>query len=133
MRKIVSVAEKGKQYILQVAEAKESVVYQIDGYIITTGNKCDKMMLINKGGNDWSQIFIELKGIDVAHAIIQLDSTLKYIKLKHPSNKEKRARIVAASFPSNRANPILEKAKIYFRKAYQCELRGLKSDQPDKI
>lgn len=131
VRKIVSTAEKGKRYILQTSNHTESVVYQIDGNIITKGNKCDKMVLVNTGNNDWTQIFVELKGVDVSHAIVQLESTLQNVILKHPANKEKRARVVAASFPSNRANPIMEKAKIHFLKNYQCDFRGLKSDQPD--
>lgn len=133
VRKTVSTSEKGKRYLLQVAASYESVVYQIDDYIITNGNKCDKMVLIKKGSDHWAQIFVELKGVDVKSAINQLESTLKNKGLQHKTNKEKRARVVAASFPSSRANPIIEEAKIHFRKMYQCDLRGLKSDQPDKI
>lgn len=133
VRKAVSTSEKGKRYLLQVAAPYESVVYQIDGSIITVGNKCDKMVLINKGSNHWVQILVELKGVDVKSAINQLESTLKNKGLQHKTNEEKRARVVAASFPSSRANPIMEEAKIHFRKMHQCDLRGLKSDQPDKI
>ena len=39
VRKIVSTSEKGKRYTLEVSNSKESVVYQIDGHIITRGNK----------------------------------------------------------------------------------------------
>ena len=53
--------------------------------------------------------------------------------LAHSANKEKRARIVAASFPSNRGDMTMEKVKIRFKKIYKCDLRGLKSGQPDKI
>jgi len=88
-------------------------------------------VLVREAGENWMQIFVELKGVDVHHAIVQLESVLKNAKLKHSTNKEKRARIVAASFPSNRGNIVLEKAKIRFRQVYQCDLRGLKSNQPD--
>ena len=131
VRKTVSMSEKGKRYTLEVSNSKESVVYQIDGHIITRGNKCDKLVLVERASNDWIQILVELKGVDVSHAIVQLESTLQNEKLKHPTNKEKRARIVAASFPANRGNTVLEKAKIRFRQMYQCDLRGLKSNQPD--
>lgn len=131
IRKMISAAEKGKRYLLPVTNSKQSVLYQIDGYIINKGNKCDKMVLVHNGDNVWTQIFVELKGVDVSHAVTQLESMLKNATLMHPSHREKRARIVATSFPSNRANPMMEKAKIHFLKTYQCDFRGLKSDQPD--
>ena len=133
VRKLVSTSEKGKRYLLQVDSPYESVVYQIDGSIITVGNKCDKMVLVKKSVDHWVQIMVELKGVDVKSAIEQLECTLQNKTLQHTTNKEKRARVVAASFPSNRANPIMEAAKILFRKNFDCDFRGLKSDQPDKI
>lgn len=133
VRKMVSVSEKGKAYKLQVNGSRESVIYQVDGNIITDGNKCDKMILVEHTADDWTQILVELKGADVGHVILQLESTLKYPKLRHVSNKVKMARIVATSFPSSRGNPILEKAKIRFLRNYNCDLRGMKSNQPDKI
>ncbi|MCZ2727809.1 hypothetical protein DW080_21285 [Bacteroides caccae] len=132
VRKVVATAEKGRRYVLQVSNSKESVVYKIDGYIITAGSKCDKMVLI-KDSSNWTQIFVELKGKDLHHAIEQLESTLQNKMLAHSANKEKRARIVAASFPSNRGDMTMEKVKIRFKKIYKCDLRGLKSGQPDKI
>ena len=114
VRKVVATAEKGRRYVLQVSNSKESVVYKIDGYIITAGSKCDKMVLI-KDSSNWTQIFVELKGKDLHHAIEQLESTLQNKMLAHSANKEKRARIVAASFPSNRGDMILEMVKISFK------------------
>lgn len=132
IRKLVSVSEKGKVYKLQITESRKSIVYQVDGNIITDGNKCDKMILVEHTADEWTQILVELKGGDVSHAILQLESSLKHPNLQHPSNKEKMARIVATSFPSSRGNPILEKAKIRFLRNYNCDLRGVKSNQPDK-
>lgn len=133
IRKMVSVCEKGKVYKLQINSSRESVIYQVDGDIITGGNKCDKMILVEHTADEWTQILVELKGADVSHAILQLESTLKHPELQHVSNKVKMARIVATSFPSSRGNPILEKAKISFLKKFHCDLRGMKSNQPDKI
>jgi hypothetical protein len=131
IRKKVTLSEKGKHYLLSLNPPLQSAVYQIDGMIIAEGNRCDKMILADKGNGEWVQIFVELKGVDVAHAIVQLESTLQNKMLQHATNKEKRARIVAAAFPSNRANPKMEQAKLTFLKKYQCELRGLKSNQED--
>lgn len=132
-RKMVSVGENGKFYKLQVSGSQNSVVYQVDGKIITEGNKCDKMILVEQTEVDWTQILVELKGADVSHALLQLEKTLQNRILQHASIKRKWARIVATSFPSSRGNPILEKAKIKFKKDFGCDLRGIKSNQPDKI
>lgn len=59
--------------------------------------------------------------------------TLKKAIFKHSSNTDIRARIVAQSFPSNKSNPTMEKAKQEFRKDYNCDLRGMKSGQEDKL
>ena len=132
VRKVVATAEKGRRYVLQVSNSKESVVYKIDGYIITAGSKCDKMVLI-KDSSNWTQIFVELKGKDLHHAIEQLGSTLQNKMLAHSANKEKRARSVAAAFRYKRGDMTMEKVKIRFKKIYKGDLRGLKSGQPDKI
>lgn len=133
VRKILSTSELGKRYRLNINEDKRSSAFQIDGYIISDGKRCDKLVLVEKEKNDWAEIFVELKGVDVSSGIEQLKSCLENPLFKHLSNKELRARIVAQSFPSNRANPVIEKAKIEFRKKYNCDLRGMKNGQQDSI
>ncbi|MDR0939740.1 MAG: hypothetical protein LBN29_10420 [Mediterranea sp.] len=133
-REEVSVREKGNRYRLSLRPPLQSVVYQVDGEIITEGEKCDKMVLVDKGSNDeWIQILVELKGTKISKAIEQLENTLQNKTLQHPSNKDKRARIVGRSFPGNNGNTIMAEAKKRFMKEYKCELRSLKSDQPDTI
>ena len=58
---------------------------------------------------------------------------LKKAIFKHPTNDDIRARIVAQSFPSNKSNPAMEKAKQEFRKDFNCDLRGMKNGQEDKL
>lgn len=138
-RKILTTAEQGRKYTLEISEEKTTALFDIDGYIITQGAKCDKLVLINENkvnGKEeaWNEIFVELKGTDVTHAIEQIRATLKKAVFKHPANKVVKARIVAASFPSNKSNPIMEKAKKEFAASpYYCELRGMKNGQKDKI
>ena len=132
-RKIVATSEQGKRYHLNVSESKRSSLYQVDGYIISDGKRCDKLVLVEKAENDWAEIFVELKGVDVASGIEQLKACLDNPLFKHLTNKELRARIVAQSFPSNKSNPIMEKAKIEFWRKYHCDLRGMKNGQQDSI
>lgn len=138
IRAKISVSEKGKRYVLTTNGTEESVVYAVDGNIVTSGQKCDKLVLVKCSERDakpeqWTEVFVELKGVDTNHAIAQLRQTLKKKIFKHPSNVDIRARIVAQSFPSNKSNPLMEKAKQEFRKDYNCDLRGMKSGQVDKL
>lgn len=138
VRAKVNTNEKGKRYTLVTTGIEDSVVYAVDGNIITAGLRCDKLVLVRRSANGvaperWTESFIELKGVDTGHAINQLRETLKKSIFKHPSNDVVRARIVAQSFPSNKSNPTMEKAKQEFRKVYNCELRGMKSGQEDKL
>lgn len=139
VRKIVSVSENGTKYKL-ATDDKYSAVFQIDGYIIKKeeGRKCDKLILVRKDNTakeeeDWTELFVELKGKDILRAIVQLRDTLKNPKFRHQSNKDIRARIVANSYPSNKANGDMEKAKQYFRKYFNCDLRSVKNGQEDKL
>lgn len=138
IRSKVSVSEKGKRYLLATNGKEETVVHAVDGNIVKEGLKCDKLVLVKRTAKDvkpelWTEAFVELKGVDTNHAIDQLRQTLKKAIFKHPSNDDIRARIVAQSFPSNKSNPTMEKAKQEFRKDYNCDLRGMKSGQEDKL
>ena len=133
VRKIVATSELGKRYHLNVSQAKRSSLFQIDGYIISEGKRCDKLILVEKAEDNWTEVFVELKGVDIASGIEQLKACLQNPLFKHLTNKEIRARIVALSFPSHKSNPIMEKAKIEFRQKYQCDLRGMKNGQQDSI
>lgn len=134
VRKIMTTKENGIQYALQISEDKESVLYQVDGDIITTGEKCDKLVLVKLSNQPekWAEIFVELKGKDVGHALTQLIETIKRPIFKHQTNMVKRARVVAISFPTNKNNPDIEKKKIALIKL-GFEYKGLKSGQSDSI
>ena len=138
VRAKISVSENGKRYLLATNGKEESVVYAVDGVIVKEGLRCDKLVLVKRSGKDvkpeqWTEAFVELKGVDTNHAISQLRQMLKNAIFKHPSNDDIRARIVAQSFPSNKSNPAMEKAKQEFRKDYNCDLRGMKNGQVDKL
>ena len=74
----------------------------------------DKLVLVKLSSQpeQWAEIFVELKGSDVGHALTQLIETIKRPIFKHQSNVIKRARIVATSFPANKSNPDIERKKI---------------------
>jgi len=134
-RKRVSTAEKGSMYILNMgANGNNCIIFKVDGVIIKQGNKCDKLVLVELDENAWCEMFVELKSRnDINKAITQLECSLQNGLFVHPTNVDVRARIVAHAFPSNRSNPEIEKAKKRFRKNYKCELKQIKSHQPDRL
>lgn len=117
-RKTVSTNEKGKTYKITFTVIKPSAVYAIDGNIITEGDRCDKLVLVqsNITQNKWIEIFVELKGTDVDHAVKQLKATIDKPVFKHNTIEKRWARIVAQSFPRNTGNSTIERARDYFRK-----------------
>ena len=133
VRRIVATSELGKRYHLNVSQSMRSSLFQIDDYIVTEGKRCDKLVLVEKAEDNWAEIFVELKGVDVISGVEQLKACLTNPLFKHITNKELRARIIAQSFPSNKSNPMMEKAKIEFRQKFHCDLRGLKNGQQDSI
>ena len=90
-RENLSIKETNTTYKLKFGHRRQSVVYQIDGKIITAGNKCDYLILArqDKPADDgdvefWKSIFVELKGKEVLHALKQLDATLDNRIFQHP-------------------------------------------------
>lgn len=132
-RSELSIKENRAVYKLLLSKSAPTVSFCVDGGIITSGQRCDYLVLVDLASAtpEWMVLFIELKGTDVLHAIEQLRSTLKNGLFQHPSNKRLFARVVGRSFPSNKSDVALEKAKIEFRQNYKCDLRKLKTCQPD--
>ena len=134
-RKIVSTSENGRRYVLSLNPARGCAVYQIDGYITTIGDRCDKLVLVesNVAENQWTEIFVELKGKDVAHAVKQLRCSINNVLFMHPTIKKRYARIIAQSIPRNSGNSIVERARDEFRSKYSVELKCWSSDRKDTI
>ena len=69
-------------------KGEASVVYSVDGNIIKEGKKCDKLILVRhtNAPEEWTEIFVELKGKDTNTAIDQLKNTISNKLFRHPSN-----------------------------------------------
>ncbi len=136
-RSSISVSENGKIYRAYINQVCISAVYQIDGNVIKTGQKCDKFLVaLNhtvepvKG----TAVFIELKGKDISHAIDQLESTIKnknFTPFPQISDKARARIITAGCGPKSSSKSKLEEARIRFKRQYNIELRVLKSNQTD--
>lgn len=122
----LSVAEKGKKYSVKFEPPADCGVYAIDGDVIKQGCRCDKLVVTEPrlGKDGGIEIFVELKGKNVSHAIEQLETTLQHPLFRNkPAGVCRAARIVAQHYPHNTGNSVLERAKRRFLKSYQCDLR----------
>lgn len=97
--------------------SKRALFYciQVDGCAIKTGVKCDNM-LANDAGLEY---YIELKGCDVDHAIIQLEETIKKLSEDY-IDWPKKAFIISTRQPA--IDVKIQNAKKRFRKNYNAEL-----------
>lgn len=130
----LSLKEERTTYIMVCGQKKPVACFRVDGYIIKEGKKCDFMILLQDGAdNIFVQVLVELKGTDIEQAISQLESSLSSKILQHGSVRTRKARIVAQSFPSSKSNPAVALAKRRFLKKYNCELKTVKTNQPDSI
>lgn len=123
-RKVIVVKENGKGYRLTLEPQKLCTAYQVDGYIIKDGNKCDKLVLAGVDTDRWVEIFVELKGRDTEHAIRQLEETVQNSIFVHPTIVEKRARIVGQRIPRCNGDSVVERARKRFKTKYRCDLRA---------
>ena len=134
MRSELSVKEKSIVYVLELKEKLYTSVFQIDGNIIRQGNKCDKLVVVEHPDNEgWDNVFVELKGSDVKHAIAQLESSLSHPVFCNERPSKAYARVVSSCMPMRRNDPEWEKARARFKQRYGCELKRVKSRQPDNL
>lgn len=123
-RKSAAVGERGQKYTVKFSKEILSAVYAIDGGIIKDINviKCDKLVLLDVGEHKLLELFVELKGGNIQHAIEQVKATLRNPLFKDASVIERQARIIGRKIPSNTGNSITERAKKNFLVKFNCRL-----------
>lgn len=121
--------EKRSRYVLSLEPKMQGWRYQVDSYIITEGGKCDALILV-EDGNAFAEVFVELKGSDVSHAITQLEETLKNGLFRNSDSLIRWARITAYSYPKSQLlDQKVEKKAGEFLEKYRCELLITRGDR----
>lgn len=121
--------EKRSRYVLSLEPKMEGWRFQVDGYIITEGDKCDALVLV-KDGDDFAEVFVELKGSDVSHAITQLEETLKNGLFRNSDSLMRWARIAIYSYPKSQLlDREVDKKTGEFLEKYGYELLITRADK----
>ena len=121
--------EKRSKYTLSLEPTMEGWRYPVDGYLITEGDKCDALILVKDGDGGFAEVFVELKGSDVGHAITQLEETLKHELFKDNAFLLRWARISVYSYPkSQMLDKKVDKKTKEFIRLYHCDLRITQAD-----
>lgn len=138
-RPIVTISEKGKTYKASVANGYGSAVFQVDGNIIKAGLRCDAFLVaLQESENNQNGVaaFIELKGVDISHAVDQIEETIKnsiFRPFPKPEDKAKARIVTAGCGPKSSSKKKVEEARIRFKRLYNVELRILKNSQLDTL
>lgn len=128
-RSSVKCEEKKKRYILNNTQKKHIVSYKMDGGIICVDAtvpaqtpKCDYLYVVE--GEKPAVILVELKGVDVKKAMVQIDSTLRLFPhlFRSCSNVYGRV-VVASSIPRLKAEPSYLKLQRKFMTSYRGNLK----------
>lgn len=105
--------ENKRKIIFDNDQHKQFIKVQVDGCQITEGLRCDNMLIDVSNGNEY---FVELKGIDVGHALDQLSRTLALLSDTTNKNKSVASYIISTnSSPALRTN-IQAYTKLFKRK-----------------
>lgn len=135
IRTKISVSERGQRYNAVFSRGHLSAAYAVDGGIIRDYHvaKCDKLILVDVGEPHFMELFVELKGRDIRHAIEQIEATVCNDLFADNTVTIRQARIVGRNIPRNTGNSITEKAKKRFLERYKCRLEIKSGPAVDKF
>jgi len=111
--KLVVFEEARSKLVIENKDEVEATKVTVDGCEITCGIRCDYMYLIKD-----SEIYIELKGQDIAHAIEQLETSIK--KLSSDAKKQKKKSFVICT-RSPLTSASIQNIRVKFRKNYNSD------------
>jgi len=129
MRSKVKCEERKKKYILENTMKNHVVSYRMDGGIIRLDKsvpedicKCDYLILVH--GKEDVAILVELKGVNVAHALKQIQGTLMLFKDYFTEFSHVYGRVVVTSAaPNLKATPDYVNLIKMLRKTFKGNLK----------
>ncbi|MBE9143286.1 hypothetical protein [Planktothrix mougeotii] len=112
--------ENQSQIIIENPNQFKVCVVQVDGCAIKEGQRCDYLVIPDKQDIKRTlEIYIELKGSKILHAIEQLEATIKKLS-DDPAKQEKVCIIISTRCPL--AGTDIQNFKRDFKKKYNATL-----------
>jgi hypothetical protein len=112
----IKVKESGRSAVI-VNPAKDAIdKIEVDGCVLKNELACDWVLSLQ---NKWD-IFIELKGRDVSHAVDQLRATIDHWRHNDLLEGQAAALVVCSQYP--RIDTVIQKAKAEFARRYKLPL-----------
>lgn len=117
--------EKRSVLNIKNASRRELLRMKVDGCLIVEGRKCD-WLLVDKKTN--TEVYIELKGVDVGEGVKQLTSSVEALT-KNP--KKKYGYVVCTRCPIS--SPAIQKLQKALLKSHSLTLRVKKTVHTEDI
>jgi hypothetical protein len=110
-------------FVINNTSRQSITIVHIDGCVIKQGIRCDYLVL-PETVVPTEEIYIELKGSDVKHAIDQLENTILKISSNVKDTNKQCFIIVRSHCPMH--NGQIQKNQIFFKKKYKSTLKVCK-------
>jgi hypothetical protein len=112
----IKLEERGRKAIFENPKSHDFDITCIDGCLIKNGPRAD--FLVSKVGS--CSVLVELKGKDLSHAYLQLETSLNSGPVAALMERKKGLLIICSRVPS--ADTTTQKAQQRFRKEYRIPL-----------
>lgn len=127
-RALVKCEERRKKYILENTKKEHIIVYQMDGGVIVNDktvpagtSKCDYLFVA--GESTRKAVLIELKGLDIRHAIEQIKNTCDLYSDSFKSCTNVYARIITTAVPKMQATPEYRNLNSIIQRKYKGNVK----------
>jgi hypothetical protein len=113
---IIVLEEKGKKMIFRNDERKTVKKIAVDGCAVVQGSKCDFLVISDES----YELFVELKGTDIAYACEQLSASIKTLGT-NPTQKAKHSFVIGSRIaPAITTRIQIQQAR--FKRDFNCTL-----------
>lgn len=108
--------EENRRKIIFLNQSRSSYLkVQVDGCTLTSGSRCDNLLLSE---DEQEERYVELKGIDVMHAIDQLEVTINKLG---ECDRNRHSYVICTNVAPTFTTAI-QKKKMLFKSKYKSEL-----------